>query len=488
MERRVIGIIGAGVSGLLACKYVLEKGFEPIVFESQPGLGGVWTHTPETTKLQSSKQAYQFSDFPWPSSVKEEYPNHNLVLKYLESYAFHLGLLPYIKFNTKVININYCSVQEGEDDFHAWSHCGGTTDGSWSNPKGKWEITTTNAAVQEHPEQGHQVHEVEFVILCIGRFSGVPNIPDFPPNKGPEAFINGIENPCTLLFRNLHWSVPADSSPFGVLAVLYLSRFSELMLHKPGEGPFLSLLVTLLSPLRWTISKLVESYIKFKIPLKRYNLIPAHRFSADVTSCSLAVTPENFYDRVEEGSILLKKSKRFSFYANGLTFDDDDATAPLETDIVILGTGYKGEVKLRKIFKSPTFQNYIAGVLNSTVTLYRGCIHPRIPQLAVIGFAESYANLYTSEMRCRWLAHFLEEGFKLPSIKEMEKDVLEWEKYMKRYSSGGACVTALHVWYNDQLCKDMGCNPKRKKGYFAELFQPYGPTDYANLTPGKKIN
>ncbi|KAL5788983.1 hypothetical protein ACOSP7_005932 [Xanthoceras sorbifolium] len=383
MEKKKIGIIGASTSGFLACKYMLSKGFDPVVFEARSG----------TTKLQSPMPWYQFLDFPWSSSVTE-------VFDYIQSYAQYFDLIKHIRLNTKVIGIEYDHHHQGLPDdelemFRSWKLWNG--DGQPFQAEGKWKF---------------------FV----------------------EDTLNNSKEECT----------------------------------------------------RWGFSKFVESYINKKHQLAKYGMVPKYSFLQEINSCTPAIVPKKFYDKVEEGIIILTKSQSFSFCEEGILVDggEEAITTPLKTDLVILATGFRGDKKLKDIFVSQTFQDFMAGSPSETLPLYREIIHPRIPQLAVIGFSESYSNLFTSEMRVRWLAELLDVTFKLPSIKEMENDIMEWDQYMKRYSGRfyrilghvlqyrRSCIGALHIWYNDQLCKDMGWNLKRKNGFFTKLFEPYGPLDY----------
>lgn len=88
-------------------------------------------------------------------------------------------------------------------------------------------------------------------------------------------------------------------------------------------------------------------------------MVPNHSFSKEINSCSIAILPEDFYNRVEKGSIKLKKSQAFCFSEKGILFDDEVESE--DVDMVILATGFKYFQKLKDIFVSPTFQCYIDG-------------------------------------------------------------------------------------------------------------------------------
>ncbi|KAL3734383.1 hypothetical protein ACJRO7_023698 [Eucalyptus globulus] len=517
-----VAIVGAGISGLVACKHLIEKGFDPIVFEAHGTVGGVWSRTIESTKLQTPKHLYQFSDFPWPASVTETFPNHEQVMEYLHSYVTRFGILAKIKFNCKVTGIDFIVELGNEEDMTDWETWSGSGGGRPFSSGGKW-----NVAVQDTVAgcAGVEVYQVDFVILSIGMFSDLPRTPEFPLKEGPDAFEgkvlhsmdyammsqglaaaltrekrvtvvgsqksaldiavevatrNGSRYPCTLLFKTAHWTLPDYLVAF---IFRHLNRFAEFMVHKPGEGFFLWLLAVLLWPLRATFLKLVETYLTWIYPLKKYNMVPSHSLIEQLASRMTPTLPSNFYNAVEGGSLILKRSPSFRFCHTGLILDGG-ANSYHPTDVVIFATGYESEEKLKNIFSSNYFQKCLA---RSSYPLYRECIHPRIPQLAILGYAESPSTLYTTEMRSKWLMQFLAGQFELPTIREMEDEARKWETCTRRHVQDKyrryRVSVMLQIYCNDQLCRDMRCNPRRKNSLLAELFASYGPSDYKNLIP-----
>ncbi|CAL5006185.1 unnamed protein product [Urochloa decumbens] len=536
VKNKRVAIVGAGPSGLAACKHALAKGFRPVVFESGAAVSGVWTRTLSSTTLQTPAAAFRFSDFPWPAELAPEpeqsFPRHDEVAVYMTAYARRFGVLECVRFRSKVLAAEYVGTPERE--VAAWERWSGNGE-AFGDGSGEWQLTVQHADESE----GTQTYRFDFLVLCVGRY-GVAKVPKFPEGRGPEVFhgrvlhsmdysgmahadadelirgkrvvvvgsgksgldtvaqcakINGSKNPCTLIYRSNHWMVDAKliwgGISFGKLA---MTRLSELMVHKPGEGFFLSLLATIFTPLRLLMATLVEAYYKTQIPLQKHGMVPECSFSQSILGWRLGTLPERFYDMVNEGSIQLTKTTAFSFCADGLVHDDGTGDERVvDADVVILATGFDADRLLSSVFASPRFREIIVqagGPSDTMLPLYRHCVHPRIPQMAVVGYAECAASIYPYEMMAKWVAHLLDGAVRLPGVAAMERSVAEWERWgrwAKRQSGGvfflKSCIGAVTTWYHDQLCRDMGYSPRRKKGggLLAEWLQPYGPTDYASI-------
>jgi len=124
-------IVGGGAGGIGLGKALTEGGLEFDIIEAESDFGGNWRYGAATSKMYqsahliSSKQSTEFSDFPMPQSYPH-YPNHELMLNYLQSLARHYELYSQVQFNTRVKSVlpvsSGCKVilSSGEErEYHA---------------------------------------------------------------------------------------------------------------------------------------------------------------------------------------------------------------------------------------------------------------------------------------------------------------------------------------------------------------------------------
>ncbi|KAI3754143.1 hypothetical protein L1987_53921 [Smallanthus sonchifolius] len=495
-----IGIIGGGISGLAAAKQLAQ--YEPLVLEATDSIGGVWKHCSfRTTKLQTPRCDYEFSDYPWPLRDNTSFPSYTEILDYLNSYATHFDLFKFIKFNSRVIEIRLAA-----DNY------------SLLSGEPVWEV-----AVQT--SDNIQWYSFEFIVVCMGKYGDVPIIPKYGKNKGPEVFKGKVmhsqeysklnedescellkgkkvvvvgykksaidlavecaqanqgeeeegEGCCTMVVRTSHWIVPHYSIWGLPFYLFYSTRFSQFLHQRPNQGTLRNLLCLLLSPARKATSKMIESYLLWKLPLIKYGLKPDHPFEEDYASCQMAILPDTFFQEADKGNINFKRASNWWFWEGGVEFEDK---TKLEADLVILATGYDGKKKLRDVLPQPfsTFLELPSGIM----PLYRGTINPYIPNMAFMGYVESVSNLHTSEIRCKWLARLIGGKFKLPSREKMVEQIKTETEIMKKTTRfyKRTCISTFSINHSDEICEEMGWSSWRKKSWLAEAFSPYNSRDY----------
>ncbi|KAF5812458.1 putative flavin-containing monooxygenase [Helianthus annuus] len=497
-----IGILGGGISGLAAAKQLAE--YNPVVLEATDSIGGVWKHCSfRTTKLQTPRCDYEFSDYPWPLRDNSSFPSYTEILEYLNSYATHFDLFKFIKFNSRVVEIKLAT-----HDHKSSSNL--------LSQKPFWEVAvqTIDASIQWY--------SFEFIVVCMGKYGDIPIIPKFGKKKGPEVFkgkvmhsqeyskLNAEEScqllkgkkvvvvgykksaidlavecaqanqgeegkPCTMVVRTSHWIVPHYSIWGLPFYLFYSTRFSQFLHQRPNQGTLRTMLCTLLSPARKATSKMIESYLLWKLPLVKYGLKPDHPFEEDYASCQMAILPESFFPEADKGRINFKRASSWWFWEDGVAFDDG---TKIEADLVILATGFDGKKKLRAVLPQPfsAFLEFPSGIM----PLYRGTINPYIPNMAFMGYVESVSNLHTSEIRCKWLARLIGGKFKLPSMEKMVEQIKTEAEIMKKTTRfyKRTCISTFSINHSDEICEEMGWTSWRKKTWLAEAFSPYNSQDY----------
>ncbi|HVJ18948.1 MAG TPA: NAD(P)-binding protein, partial [Polyangiaceae bacterium] len=97
-------VIGAGCSGLTALKALSDAGLDVDCYERSDRVGANWVFAKKNGQnriyrslhINTSRQRMQFADFAMPAGYPD-YPRHELVAAYFESYAEAFGLKRHIR-------------------------------------------------------------------------------------------------------------------------------------------------------------------------------------------------------------------------------------------------------------------------------------------------------------------------------------------------------------------------------------------------------
>lgn len=222
-ERKKAVVIGAGASGLVTAKYLLESTdplYEVTVLEAQPktsdsselGVGGTFINKVyDGARLVSSKYITAFSDFRMVPTEQVEYcypithtnhPTAKEYVKYLEAYAEKFHVSKCIKFGCKVISLKTNELQD---------NCNGDGDIDENGYIVQYQQTTVN----DETEIVTEYYDV--CAVC----SGLHNVPNIPQNiiSLESSFKGSI----------LHSSEYKDSSIFDNKRVLILGSGETAM-------------------------------------------------------------------------------------------------------------------------------------------------------------------------------------------------------------------------------------------------------------------
>src|SRR6185437_1307452 len=105
-------VIGAGASGLVTAKLLIESGVDTTVYEAGSHVGGLWVYDNDNGQsiayrnlhINTHKRRTQFRHFPFPRGTID-FARHNTLAKYFADYAQYFDIVPRIRFRDRVVDV-----------------------------------------------------------------------------------------------------------------------------------------------------------------------------------------------------------------------------------------------------------------------------------------------------------------------------------------------------------------------------------------------
>jgi dimethylaniline monooxygenase (N-oxide forming) len=455
MMGRKIAIIGAGPSGIVAGKELIETGFEPTIFEKCSAHGGVWNgvsgYVWPQMRTNLSKWSCSFSDFPWGAEV-EDFPTAAEVDKYISSYSSQFGVANKIEYNHKAKSI----YRDG----------------------GRWLITFDN----------NEMQYFDYVVMCSGAFFE----PVMPVIDGQARFRGKISHSSKFRIEKHSCGriavigssfsgieIAATLAENGLDVILFISEPVWILPRYMSVG-------TRKAPLDLVLYRRREQEkVSLSTMYQKANAFfdetfgnPGNVHAAlrvqNTTSPPLVAISDSFLGHVASGAILPVAGYLTSISENAVsTFDKK-----YSVDEIIMCTGYRcavdilGEPERNAIYydNRDTFISFVAD---------RATLNSRIPNMFFIGM---YRGPYFGiiELQARWVAALISNAIKMPSP-DIHASYIETEHGIRKLKPRPQFPHGDYVHFADSIAHEIGVAPRTGTEVGLEKVLSEGPVTPAQF-------
>ncbi|NLU63607.1 NAD(P)/FAD-dependent oxidoreductase [Rhodococcus sp. HNM0563] len=483
-----VAIIGAGISGLCTAKVLKQFGFDVVVYDRTPDVGGVWSETRRYPGVmtQNNKGTYAFSDFPMPRSYPE-WPSGAQVQSYLAGYAEHFGVDRHLKLGTEV------------------------TSACQDENTGRWSVSTRDIDTGEVEDRWYDDLVIANGIFCDpfvpaypgvdefenagGRLCPASDFHDLADAAGKHVLVVGYgKSACdvaealsevtatmTVVAREVTWKMPRKLGNILNYKYILLTRLSEGLFEHIEQRGFARFLTGPGKFLRNGMLGTIQQIVRRQLPLDRVGLLPEGPFERLVRHAVSLVT-EGFYDKVESGMIEVRRGTVIT----ALHEKDSRAVAELSdgsivsADVIVCATGYEQRVP----FLDDEVQRSLLDE-DGNFQLYRQILPLDVSHLYFVGYGSSLFSPLAAEAAALWTANHMLGGAVLPPLEQRREFVRARLDWMVERTEGkparGTNIIPFSLRHVDEILDEIDANVSPLIR-FSQWILPARPSSYRRST------